>query len=280
MTSASNTPHLILKPGLRGVLFPFKEVLEYRDLLHILALRDVKLRYRQTAVGVVWVLLQPLIGAWLFAFVFGRVAKLPTGDDRIPYFIFSYAGLLIWNAFIQILQKSSESLVSNSGLVSKIYFPRVVLPLSTVLGVLIDFAIGAVVLALLMAIYGIAPSVSLLFMPVALLMAILLALGIGLWAAALNVSYRDVRYVVPVFAQFLLWASPVAYASSNIPASAQWFVALNPMVGILESFRWAVLGIPVANWSLVVVSAVASVLLFVIGSAIFQRHERRFADVI
>lgn len=280
MSSPGSTPHLILKPGLKGVFFPFRSVLEYRDLLHILALRDVRLRYRQTAVGVLWVLLQPLIGAWLFAFVFGSVAKLPTGDDRIPYFIFSYAGLLIWNAFIQILMKSSESLVSNSGLVSKIYFPRVVLPLSTVLGVMIDFAIGAVVMAVLMAIYGIAPTISLLFMPIALLMAILLALGIGLWAAALNVSYRDVRYVVPVFSQFLLWASPVAYASSNIPASAQWFVALNPMVGILESFRWAVLGIPIANWNLVLVSAVVSVALFIIGSAVFQRHERRFADVI
>lgn len=279
MTS-TGTPHLILKPGLRAVLFPFRDVLEYRDLLHILALRDVRLRYRQTAVGVLWVLLQPLIGAGLFTFVFGAVAKLPTGDARIPYFVFSYAGLLIWNAFIQIFQKASDSLVGNAGLVSKIYFPRVVLPLSTVLGVMIDFGVGAVVMALLMLVYGVAPTASLLWMPVVLLMAVLLALGLGLWAAALNVSYRDVRYVVPVFSQFLLWASPVAYASSNIPASAQWFVALNPMVGILESFRWAVLGIPVANWGLVAVSGVVSVALFMAGSAVFQRAERRFADVI
>jgi len=255
-------------------------VLEYRDLLRILALRDVRLRYRQTAVGVLWVVLQPLIGAALFAFVFGAVANLPTGDARIPYFVFGFAGLLIWNTFLQIFQKASDSLVGNSGLVSKIYFPRIVLPLSTVRGVLLDFGVGAVVMSVLLVIYRIPPTFALLFLPVSMLMAILLALGLGFWTAALNVSYRDVRYVIPVLSQFLLWASPVAYAASSIPQSAQWLAAINPMVGILESFRWAVLGTPTMNWGSVVWSAVVSVVLFAVGAMIFQRAERRFADVI
>lgn len=279
MTSAGS-PQLVIKPSRRVNLFPWREVLEYRDLLRILAQRDVRLRYRQTAVGVLWVLLQPLIGAGLFSFVFGAIAGLSTGDKRIPYFVFGFAGLLIWNVFIQVFQKSSDSLVGNSGLVSKIYFPRIVLPLSAVHGVLLDFSIGVVVMAILMAVYGIAFTPALLFMPVAVLMAILLALGLGLCAAALNVSYRDVRYVIPVFSQFLLWGSPVAYAAATIPQSVQWLVSLNPLVGILESFRWAVLGTPMTNWGAVALSAVVSVVMFMLGSAIFQRAERRFADVI
>ncbi|SEA98946.1 ABC transporter permease [Variovorax sp. YR216] len=279
MTTA-NEPLLVIKPRRRGNLFPLRDVLEYRDLLFILALRDIKLRYRQTVVGVAWVLLQPLIGAGLFTFVFGVIAALPTGDERVPYFVFGYTGLLLWNAFIQIFLKTNDSMVVNSGLISKIYFPRMVLPISTVYGVMLDFAVGAVVMVALMIIYAIVPGPELLFVPVALAMAILLALGMGLGAAALNVSYRDVRHLVPVFSQFLLWASPVAYAASSIPPSVKWLVALNPMVGILDSFRWAVLGTPVTSWGSVVWSAVASVLVFIAGLVVFQRSERRFADVI
>ncbi|MBB3177132.1 ABC transporter permease [Variovorax sp. Sphag1AA] len=278
--STANEPLLVIKPRRRGNLFPLRDVLEYRDLLYILALRDIKLRYRQTAVGVAWVLLQPLIGAGLFTFVFGVIADMPTGDERVPYFVFGYTGLLLWNAFIQIFLKTNDSMVVNSGLVSKIYFPRMVLPISTVYGVMLDFAVGAVVMVVLMVVYSIMPGLPLLFFPVALLLAILFALGLGLCAAALNVSYRDVRHVVPVFSQFLLWASPVAYAASSIPQSVKWLVALNPMVGILDSFRWAILGTPVTSWGSVVWSAVASVLMFIAGLVIFQRSERRFADVI
>lgn len=279
MTTAGE-PLLIIKPRRRGALLPWRDLLEYRDLLSIMAQRDIKLRYRQTAVGVAWVLLQPLIGAGLFTFVFGVIAKLPTGDERVPYFVFGYAGLLIWNVFLQVFTKTNDSIVSNAGMISKIYFPRIVLPLSTVHGVMLDFAVGAVVMVALMFIYGIAPGVGLLFLPVVLLMAVLLALGMGLWAAALNVSYRDVRYLVPVFTQFLLWGSPVAYAASSIPQSVQTLVALNPLVGILDSFRWAVLGTPVTSWAAVAWSGVASVLMFIIGLAIFRGQERRFADVV
>ncbi|MBS0342062.1 MAG: ABC transporter permease [Proteobacteria bacterium] len=261
-------------------MFPVRDVLEYRDLLFILALRDVKLRYRQTVVGVAWVVLQPLIGAGLFTFIFGTIAKLPTGDSQVPYFVFSYSGLLLWNAFIQIFQQTNDSMVANAGLISKIYFPRMVLPLSTVCVVMLDFSVAAVMMAVLMVVNGIAPGPQLLLLPAVLLMAIMLALGMGLWSASLNVSYRDVRHVVPVFTQFLMWASPVAYAASTIPASVQWLVALNPMVGILDTFRWVVLGTPVTNWHSVAWSAVASVLMFILGLSIFQRSERRFADVV
>ena len=277
---AAPEPLLVIRPQRRPVIFPWREVLEYRDLIRILAMRDVRLRYRQTAVGVAWVVLQPLIGAGLFAFVFGAVAQLPTGNEQVPYFVFSFVGLMIWNAFIQVFQKSSDSLVGNSGLVSKIYFPRVVLPLSTIHGVLIDFAVASVVLAILMASYGIVPTAALLFLPVSLLMAIMLAMGIGLMAASLNVTYRDVRYELPVISQFLLWASPVAYLASSVPQGWRWVLAFNPLVGILESFRWAVLGTPMTQWTPVVYSAVAAVLMFLLGGWVFQRTERRFADVI
>jgi len=276
----ADRPLLVIKPQRRPVIFPWREVLEYRDLIRILAMRDVRLRYRQTAVGVAWVVLQPLIGAGLFAFIFGAVAQLPTGSEKVPYFVFSFVGLMIWNAFIQVFQKSSDSLVGNSGLVSKIYFPRVVLPLSTIHGVLIDFCVAAVVLAILMASYSIAPTAALLFLPVSLLIAIMLAMGIGLMAASLNVTYRDVRYVLPVVSQFLLWASPVAYASASVPEAWRWVLVLNPLVGILESFRWAVLGTPMTDWAPVVYSAVVAVVMFILGGWVFQRTERRFADVI
>ena len=276
----ASRPLLVIRPQRRPVIFPWREILEYRDLIRILAMRDVRLRYRQTAVGVAWVVLQPLIGAGLFAFIFGAVAQLPTGSDRVPYFVFSYVGLMIWNAFIQVFQKSSDSLVGNSGLVSKIYFPRMVLPLSTIHGVLIDFSVAAVVLAILMAAYGIAPTAALLFLPVSLLIAVMLAMGIGLMAASLNVTYRDVRYVLPVMSQFLLWASPVAYASSSVPEAWRWVLVVNPLVGILESFRWAVLGTPLADWTQVIYSAVVALVMFALGGWVFQRTERRFADVI
>ena len=278
--TAADEPLLTIKPRRRGSLFPLRDLVEYRDLLVILAMRDVKLRYRQTVVGVAWVVLQPLIGAGLFTFIFGTIAKLPTGDAQVPYFVFSYSGLLLWNTFIQIMNRTNDSMVANAGLISKIYFPRLVLPLSSVCVVMLDFCVAAVVMAVLMVVYGIAPGIELLFLPVALVMAILLALGLGLWSASLNVSYRDVRHLVPVFSQFLMWASPVAYAASTVPASVQWVVAINPLVGILDSFRWALLGTPVTSWASVVWSAIASVLLFIIGLAIFQRSERRFADVV
>ncbi|WP_169747596.1 ABC transporter permease [Demequina iriomotensis] len=275
-----STEERIIRPRRRNPAFPLGDVLEYRDLLGILALRDVKLRYRQTAVGVAWVVIQPLLGAGIFTFVFGGVANLSTGDDNVPYFLFSFVGLMLWNVFGQILQKSTESLVGNQALVSKIFFPRIILPLSTVYGVLLDFAVSVVLLAVLMAVSHVAPGIALLAAPVALLLVVLSALGVGLIMAALNVSYRDVRYVVPVAIQFLLWMTPVAYGIGSLPEAAQAWVAVNPLVGALELFRWAVIGTPVTSWLAVAWTAVFAVTMFLVGSVYFQRAERRFADVI
>jgi lipopolysaccharide transport system permease protein len=276
----TTTAQHILRPNQKPRLLPLSEVLEFRDLLRILALRDVRLRYRQTAIGVTWVVLQPLLGAGLLTFVFGRVAGFSTGSKHVPYFVFSLAGLLVWNVFIQILQKASDSLVSSAQLVSKIYFPRIVLPASVVLGVLIDFAVGMVVLASLLVAYGLPPTVALIALPAAVVLAVLLGLGFGLGAAALNVSFRDVRYVIPVVSQFLLYAAPVAYSVAEVPSSARWVMEVNPMVGVLELFRWAVLGTPPPSVLQLVVSGAMAVTILLLGAYIFQVTERRFADVI
>ncbi|MBC8065415.1 MAG: ABC transporter permease [Chlorobia bacterium] len=278
--SEQAVPHLIIRKKSGWQALPFRELWEFRDLLNTLALRDVKLRYRQTAIGVIWVVLQPLIGAGLFSFIFGSVAKLSTGSDKVPYFAFSFAGLMCWNVFAQILQKASDSMVGNAHLVSKIYFPRMILPLATVHGVLLDFCVSGILMAVLLILYQIPIHVGALFLPVALAMAVMMALGIGLWAASLNVTFRDVKYVVPVFVNFLMWATPVAYAVSSLPITAQRVITFNPMAGVVESFRWAILGTPIANWNSVAYSALASILLFVLGAMMFQRAERKFADVI
>ncbi len=247
-----------------------------------LAARDVKLRYRQTALGVIWVILQPLIAAGIFSFVFGKVAKLPS--DGVPYMVFSYAGLLGWNAFSSTLTKCSSVLVQNSQLISKVYFPRLVLPLSTVLSTLIDFGVALVMMAVLMVYYRIAPGPQIVWLPLWLLLIVLLAVGIGLYASALMVSYRDVQYVLPVATQFLLYASPIAYsltyALSVIPEPYRIFFMLNPLSGVLEAFRWSLIGRGEMNWNALLYSAAFTVLVFIGGAFSFKKMERRFADVI
>ncbi|MHB8636584.1 MAG: ABC transporter permease [Fimbriimonadaceae bacterium] len=273
---------IVLRPkrGLNPI--PFRELWQFRDLLFTLAQRDVKLRYRQTALGAIWVVLQPLIGAGLFSFVFGSVAKLPS--QGVPYFIFAYAGLLGWAVFNSTLSKASSSLVGNANLVSKIYFPRLILPFSCTFAVLLDFCVGFFMLLVLLAIYHIGLTVGILALPVLVFTSLAMAMGLGLFAASLMVSYRDVGYIVPVFTQFLLYASPVAYAASLVReragARVQAVFGLNPLVGLLEAFRWSCLGTPVANWGAVAYSAVFAVVVLVLGALSFQRMERRFADVI
>ena len=208
-------PYLSIRPRSGWQALDVKEIWEFRDLLTTLGLRDIKLRYRQTALGAAWVILQPLMAAGIFSVVFGRIAKLPS--DGVPYFVFSYAGLLGWNAFSSTLTKASGCLVANSGLISKIFFPRLILPLSTVFSSLIDFGVALVMMAVLLIAYGIAPGIGLLLLPVWLSLILLLAMGIGLYTAALTVSYRDVQYILPVITQFLLYGSPIAYALSAVP---------------------------------------------------------------
>jgi len=268
----------VIEPKSGWAALDLREVWHYKDLLFTLASRDVKLRYRQTALGAVWVVLQPLIAAGIFSFVFGKVAKLPS--DGVPYILFAYAGLLGWNAFNNTLTKASTCLVSNAQLVSKVYFPRLVLPLSTLGGTLIDFGVAFAVMAALMVFYRIVPHAGLLLLPVWLLLILLLAVGVGLFAAALTVSYRDIQYVLPVLTQFVLYASPVAYAVSAVPIGLRPFFFLNPLSGVLDAFRWSLLGTGSLNVGAVGYSALFGMVAFVCGAFAFRRMERRFADVI
>lgn len=273
-------PLLTIRPRSGWAALQIGEAWRFRDLLFSLAGRDVRLRYKQTALGVVWVVLQPLLAAAIFAFVFGKVAKLDSGP--IPYFLFSYAGLLAWNAFSTILTKSSMCLVGNAQLVSKVYFPRVILPFSTIPSALIDFAVALALMGVFLPVWQLVPGAGILLLPLWLGLILLLATGAGLIASALTVSYRDVQYILPVVVQFLLYASPVAYAVAQVPARLRAFYYLNPLSGLLEAFRWSLLG-PAGGelrWQYLAYSGGFSVALFLIGLFSFKTMERRFADVI
>ena len=289
---AEPEPHLIIRPSRGWQALDLRQVWQFRDLLSTLAQRDVKLRYRQTALGAIWVILQPLIAAGIFSFVFGTVAGLPSGG--VPPIVFAYAGLLCWNLFSSTLSKSSNVLVANTQLVSKVYFPRLVLPISTVYSSLIDFAVACGMMIVLMVIYGVVPGWGLLLLPVWVAFTLVFSVGCGLFLSALMVSYRDVQYIVPVAINFLLYASPVAYslatALEKINGSAKispelsvWagraFMA-NPMTGFLEAFRWSLSSGPVPLWGAVIYSVFCSVAVFVAGAFAFKRMEKRFADVI
>jgi len=278
LEATETKPVLVIRPSRGFRPIPIGELIRFRDLLFTLAIRDVKLRYRQTALGAIWVVLQPLIGAGLFSFVFGKVAKLPS--EGLPYFIFSYAGLLGWTAFSGTLTKSSASMVGNAQLVSKVYFPRLILPLSSSFGVALDFAVGLGMLAVLLVIYQVPLTIAILALPLCLAVALMMSLGIGMFFASLAVSYRDVQYVVPVLVQFLLYGSPVAYSATAVPDGLREVFGLNPLVGLMEAFRWSLLGTSVANWGLVVYSGAFALLVFLFGALAFQKMERRFADVI
>jgi len=271
-------PYLLIEPRAGWQALSVKELWQYRDLLMTLAWRDVKLRYRQTALGVIWVVLQPLIAAGLFSFVFGKVAKLPS--DGLPYFLFAYAGLLGWSAFSSTLTKSSGCLLQNAQLVSKVYFPRLVLPLSTVFSSLIDFGVALIMLAVMMLVMGLHPGIGVLLLPVWLAQILLLSVGLGLFASALTVTYRDVQYVLPVLTQFLMYASPVAYALSAVPMHLRWLYHLNPLSTLLEGFRWSLLGVGYLETGAITYSALVSVGIFIWGAFAFKKMERKFADVI
>jgi lipopolysaccharide transport system permease protein len=252
-----------------------KSVWRFRDLCLALALRDVKLRYKQTAMGVIWVILQPLMAAGIFSFVFGKVAKMPS--DGRNYFLFCYSGLLAWNLFNSTVTKSSISLVGNSQLISKIFFPRLVLPLSTVPSALLDFMVALSMMVVLMVMYGVHPSPTLALLPFWLSLVLMMSIGAGLWAAALTVPYRDVQYILPVFLQMLLFATPVVY---SVDLNAHRIYYLNPLLAIVNGFRSSILGTPLPSIGSVAYSMTVSLGLFLIGAFVFKRMERKFADVI
>jgi lipopolysaccharide transport system permease protein len=271
-------PFMVIEPTSGWAALNLLEVWQYRDLLFTLASRDVKLRYKQTALGIIWVILQPLMAAGIFSFVFGKVLKAPS--DGVPYFMFSFAGLLGYTAFSSTLTKASACVVGNSQLVSKVFFPRLILPLSTILSTLLDFGVSMMLMVAMMAITGIWPGWHILLLPLWLMLLVMLAVGVGLFTSALMVSYRDLQYVLPVMLQFLLYASPVAYPVSAVPGKLQMWFYVNPISGLLEAFRWSVVGRGTINWLAVGYAVLAVVAIFVLGAFEFKKMERKFADVI
>lgn len=274
----ASIPTIIIEPSRGWVSLQLRALWEYRELLYFLIWRDLKIRYKQTLLGAAWAVIQPLATMLIFTFIFGRLAGIPS--DGIPYPVFSYCALLPWNYFANALDRSSTSLVNNAQLLSKVYFPRLVIPLAGVAAGVVDFGIAFLVLIGLMLAYGIVPTVAALALPAFLLLAMATALGISLWLSALNVQYRDVRYVIPFLIQFWMYATPVVYPSSLIPERWRVLYGLNPMVGVVEGFRWALLGQGVPPGPMIAVS-IAMVLLILVSGAFYFRHmERTFADVV
>ena len=254
-----------------------RELWEYRELVGFLVWRDLTLRYRQTVLGAAWAILQPLATTIVFSLVFGRLARMPS--DGVPYPLWSFAGLLPWMYFANGLTQASMSLVGSANLITKVYFPRLAIPLAATLAGLLDFAIGLVVLAASMALYGVVPGPAMLLLPLIVLLAVAAAVGVGLWLSALNVQYRDVRFAVPFLIQFWLFATPVVYPSSLLPGAWRAVAGINPMAGVVELFRWAVLG-PPPSAPLVIASCAMIAVVLVTGVLFFRRVEERFADVI
>jgi homopolymeric O-antigen transport system permease protein len=253
-----------------------REVWDYRELLYFFVWRDVKIRYKQTAIGIVWVILQPLLTMGVFTVFFGRLAKLPS--QGLPYPVFYFAALVPWMYFSYALQSATNVVVENQRVITKVYFPRLVLPFSAVLSGLVDFAIGFVVLVILTLAYGIRPTIAALWLPLLVLVAILTALGVGLWMSALNALYRDVRYVMPFVVQFWMFASPVAYPSALVPARWRWLYGLNPMAGVIDGFRWGLTGHGQPPGPVMLASAAMVALVLVGGLFFFQRMEGAVAD--
>ncbi len=275
---AGATPTVTIRPCGRWVSLGLRDLWEYRELLGFLVWRDVKVRYKQTALGVLWVVLQPLLTMAVFSVFFGRLAKVPS--DGIPYPVFAFCGLLPWQLFSHSLLESGNSLVANQNLITKVYFPRLVIPLATILAGLVDFAIGFALLVGFMAVFHVTLAPAVLLLPVFLLLAVTTALAAGLWLSALNVKYRDVRYTIPFLAQFWLFVTPVAYPSSMIPAHWRALYGLNPMAGVVEGFRWALLGKGQGPGPLLAISTGMTLLLLVGGLIYFRRMEKTFADIV
>jgi lipopolysaccharide transport system permease protein len=269
----------VIQPARGWASLDLRELWEYRELLYFLVWRDVKIRYKQTTVGAAWVLIQPLLTAAIFTVVFGRYAGLPSGG--VPYSVMVYTGLLPWFVFANALTLSTRSIVENQALVTKVYVPRLFLPLVGVLTGLVDFAIGGIFLVGLMAWYGIVPPVQALLLPALVLFLVATAFAVTLWLSALNVRYRDVQYTVPFLTQAWLFATPVAYSALVFPEDVRAWIGLNPMAGVVESFRWALLGSEAgASGRTIVLSLAVTVLLLVAGLEYFRRVERSFADVV
>lgn len=277
--SLDTSIHIRIKPSPRWVSLNLGALWEYRELLYFLIWRDVKVRYKQTILGAAWAIIQPFMTMVVFSLFFGQLAGIPS--DGIPYPIFSYAALVPWTFFANGLQNSSQSLVTGANLIKKIYFPRLLMPTSSVVGGVVDFALSFSVLLLMMLYFGISPTVNVIWLPLFLLLALVTSLGVGLWLSAMNVQFRDVRYIVPFLTQFWMFITPIAYPSSLIENELlRTLYGINPMTGVVEGFRWALLGTESAPTSTILVSSAAAILLLVTGAFYFRRTEKTFADVV
>jgi lipopolysaccharide transport system permease protein len=270
--------HTHIEPMRGWISLDLREMWEYRELLYFLAWRDVKVRYKQTVLGAAWAILQPFFTMVVFSLFFGRLAGIPS--DGLPYPIFSYAALVPWQFFASGLSNSSNSLVGSANLLRKVYFPRLVVPVAAVLPGAVDFCLAFLVLLGMMLFYGIVPTVNVAWLPLLLLLAFVTALGVGLWFSALNVQFRDVRYTVPFVVNAWMFATPIAYPSSLLEEPWRTLYGINPMAGVVEGFRWALLGTETAPGPMILVSALVAVGLLVSGAYYFRRMEKTFADVV
>ena len=267
-----------IQPSRGWISLRLKELWEYNELLYFLTWRDIKIRYKQTILGGAWAILQPFFTMVVFSLFFGKLAHVPS--DGIPYPLFSYAALVPWTFFANGLAQSSNSLVSSANLLKKVYFPRLVVPISSVLSGVVDFILAFLVLLGMVAFYRTAPGVHLLWLPFFSLLGLMTALGVGLWLSALNVQFRDVRHTIPFLTQFWLFATPVAYPSSLLSEPWRTVYGINPLAGVVEGFRWALLGAPSAPGPMILVSTLASLALLISGAYYFRRMEKGFADIV
>ena len=276
-TQASPTSSVVIRPSSGWVPINFRDLWAYRELLYFLTWREIKVRYKQTALGFAWAIIQPFMMMVVFTLFFGNLAKIPS--EGIPYPLFNYAALLPWILFAEGLTRSSMSMIQNVNLVQKVYCSRLIMPLAGILSPLVDFAIAFTILVGMMFYYGYPPIVTMLWLPAFIMLALMTSLGVGLWLSAINVKYRDVRYVIPFLVQLWLFASPVVYSSSLLPQKYQAIYGLNPMSGVIEGFRWALLGTEPPG-SLIAISVIIIIVILISGAFYFRRNEKTFADVI
>jgi lipopolysaccharide transport system permease protein len=270
---------IVIQPVKGLVALNLRDLWIYRELVYFLTWRDLKVRYKQSVLGVLWAIINPLITTVVFAVIFGNFAKFPS--DNVPYPIFSYAATLPWTFFAAALTVSARSMLTSGGMVSKIYFPRIIVPLSSVFANLVDFLVGFVIMIGFLIFYHITPTINMVWLPAFLLLATITALGVGLWFSALLVMYRDINYVLPFLTTIWMYISPVVYASSTIPEKWRMLYSLNPMVGVIEGFRWALLGTQQSiSPMMIAISSGISIIIFVTGLFFFRRMERVFADMI
>ena len=273
-----DTPLIRIEPSKGWSSVKLKELFEYRELLYFLIWRDIKVRYKQTVMGAAWAIIQPFFTMVVFTIFFGRLAKMPS--DGIPYPIFSYAALVPWTFFANGLNQGSSSLVSSANLIKKVYFPRLAIPVATVLSGIVDFALAFIVLIGMMFYYGIIPTAHIFWLPLFLLLSLIISLGVSLWLSAMNVQFRDVHFVIPFLTQLWLFATPIAYPSSLLSEPWRTIYGINPMVGVVEGFRWALLGTNTAPGPVILVSSLVSLATLVSGALYFRRMEKNFADIV